>query len=130
MYIFSSECENSLILSDLHIDHSAVKLKPTSGGKKKKETERKNWWMTLNLKNTHSTSKYIVQAKRIDLKAFISKRSHSVHVFFFLKQFTRPTLHYCRDLEGVLDKTVCGVNLPVYRSRSTVSPAKHPNSRK
>uniref|UniRef100_A0A3Q3VZT2 VWFA domain-containing protein n=1 Tax=Mola mola TaxID=94237 RepID=A0A3Q3VZT2_MOLML len=34
-----------------------------------------------------------------------------------LTKWTRPTLHSCRDQE-VLDKTVCGVSLPVYRSRS------------
>ncbi|XP_041839737.1 integrin alpha-D [Melanotaenia boesemani] len=35
-----------------------------------------------------------------------------------LTEATRPTLPSCRDLEGVLDKTVCGISLPVYRSRS------------
>uniref|UniRef100_A0A3B4THL0 Integrin alpha-M-like n=1 Tax=Seriola dumerili TaxID=41447 RepID=A0A3B4THL0_SERDU len=35
-----------------------------------------------------------------------------------LIEATRPTLHSCLDLEGVLDKTICGVSLPVYRSRS------------
>uniref|UniRef100_A0A8C5F7V6 VWFA domain-containing protein n=1 Tax=Gadus morhua TaxID=8049 RepID=A0A8C5F7V6_GADMO len=28
----------------------------------------------------------------------------------------RPTLPSCKDLEGVLDETICGVNLPVYHS--------------
>ncbi|KAM7393612.1 hypothetical protein PAMP_020470 [Pampus punctatissimus] len=38
-----------------------------------------------------------------------------------LKEATRPTLHSCGDLEGVHDKTVCGVSLPVYRSRSSAT---------
>ncbi|XP_044202613.1 integrin alpha-D [Thunnus albacares] len=37
-----------------------------------------------------------------------------------VEQNSRPTLHKCDDLEGILDKTVCAVNLPVYRSRSSV----------
>uniref|UniRef100_A0A3B4X2Q3 Integrin alpha-M-like n=1 Tax=Seriola lalandi dorsalis TaxID=1841481 RepID=A0A3B4X2Q3_SERLL len=37
-----------------------------------------------------------------------------------LIEATRPTLHSCLDLEGVLDKTICGVSLPVYRSRSAL----------
>uniref|UniRef100_A0A4W6DAR3 VWFA domain-containing protein n=1 Tax=Lates calcarifer TaxID=8187 RepID=A0A4W6DAR3_LATCA len=35
-----------------------------------------------------------------------------------LKEATRPILHSCNGLQGVLDKTVCGVSRPVYRSRS------------
>ncbi|XP_060942973.1 integrin alpha-M-like [Limanda limanda] len=38
-----------------------------------------------------------------------------------INESTRPTLHSCHDLDGVLDKTVCGVSLPVYRSRSAVT---------
>ncbi|XP_044044756.1 integrin alpha-D [Siniperca chuatsi] len=38
-----------------------------------------------------------------------------------LIEATRPTLHSCHDLEGVLDKTICGVSLPVYRSRSSAT---------
>ncbi|XP_034438382.1 integrin alpha-M-like [Hippoglossus hippoglossus] len=38
-----------------------------------------------------------------------------------ITEATRPTLHSCHDLEGVLDKTVCGVSLPVYRSRSAAT---------
>ncbi|XP_023269435.1 integrin alpha-M-like [Seriola lalandi dorsalis] len=38
-----------------------------------------------------------------------------------LIEATRPTLHSCLDLEGVLDKTICGVSLPVYRSRSAAT---------
>uniref|UniRef100_A0A667Y979 VWFA domain-containing protein n=1 Tax=Myripristis murdjan TaxID=586833 RepID=A0A667Y979_9TELE len=34
---------------------------------------------------------------------------------------TRSVLHSCNDLEGVLDKTACGISLPVYRHNSTVS---------
>ncbi|KAM4611701.1 integrin alpha-M isoform 2-T2 [Polymixia lowei] len=34
---------------------------------------------------------------------------------------TRSTMHSCNDLEGVLDKTTCGVNLPVYYSRSAAT---------
>ncbi|XP_040002025.1 integrin alpha-D [Xiphias gladius] len=37
-----------------------------------------------------------------------------------LTEATRPTLHSCHDL-NVVDKTVCGVSLPVYRSRSTAT---------
>lgn len=37
------------------------------------------------------------------------------------KQATRSTLHRCDGLEGVLDKTTCGISLPVYRSKSVVS---------
>ncbi|KAF0037874.1 hypothetical protein F2P81_010748 [Scophthalmus maximus] len=33
---------------------------------------------------------------------------------------TRPTLHSCQDT-GALDKTVCDVSLPVYRSRSSAT---------
>ncbi|KAI3352734.1 hypothetical protein L3Q82_019312 [Scortum barcoo] len=35
-----------------------------------------------------------------------------------LIESSRPTLHICQDLEDVLDKTICGVSLPVYRSKS------------
>uniref|UniRef100_A0A7N6B9M9 VWFA domain-containing protein n=1 Tax=Anabas testudineus TaxID=64144 RepID=A0A7N6B9M9_ANATE len=38
-----------------------------------------------------------------------------------LTESTRPTLHRCDDLKGVLDKTVCGVSRPVYRRGSSVS---------
>ncbi|XP_029948934.1 integrin alpha-M isoform X2 [Salarias fasciatus] len=38
-----------------------------------------------------------------------------------LAKASRPTLHSCSDLQGVLDKTVCGVSLPVYRSRSSAT---------
>ncbi|XP_071359889.1 integrin alpha-M [Trachinotus anak] len=38
-----------------------------------------------------------------------------------LAEATRPTLHSCHDLEGVLDKTTCGISLPVYRSRSAAT---------
>ncbi|XP_060931013.1 integrin alpha-M-like [Limanda limanda] len=38
-----------------------------------------------------------------------------------ITEATRPTLHSCHDLDGVLDKTVCGVGLPVYRSRSAAT---------
>lgn len=34
---------------------------------------------------------------------------------------TRSALHRCDDLEGVLDKTTCGVSLPVYRSKSVAT---------
>ncbi|XP_053190826.1 integrin alpha-D [Scomber japonicus] len=34
------------------------------------------------------------------------------------KKDTRPTLHICHDLHGVIDKSLCSVSLPVYRSRS------------
>uniref|UniRef100_A0A1A7WS47 Integrin, alpha L (Antigen CD11A (p180), lymphocyte function-associated antigen 1, alpha polypeptide) n=2 Tax=Iconisemion striatum TaxID=60296 RepID=A0A1A7WS47_9TELE len=34
---------------------------------------------------------------------------------------SRPTLHVCYDLEEVLDKTVCGISLPVYRSKSSTT---------
>ncbi|XP_076001835.1 integrin alpha-L [Genypterus blacodes] len=38
-----------------------------------------------------------------------------------LTGFTRPVLHSCNDLEGVTDKTTCGISLPVYRSRSAAT---------
>uniref|UniRef100_A0A4W6DAS3 VWFA domain-containing protein n=1 Tax=Lates calcarifer TaxID=8187 RepID=A0A4W6DAS3_LATCA len=38
-----------------------------------------------------------------------------------LKEATRPILHSCNGLQGVLDKTVCGVSRPVYRSRSAAT---------
>ncbi|KAM6940479.1 integrin alpha-L-like [Xenentodon cancila] len=38
-----------------------------------------------------------------------------------LSRYSRPTLHSCNDLEGVSNRTVCGVSLPVYRSRSSVT---------
>ncbi|XP_039469992.1 integrin alpha-L-like isoform X3 [Oreochromis aureus] len=34
---------------------------------------------------------------------------------------SRSTPHKCLDLEGVLDKTVCGVSLPLFRSRSSAT---------
>ncbi|KAG7238179.1 hypothetical protein INR49_031163 [Caranx melampygus] len=34
---------------------------------------------------------------------------------------SRQTLHSCHDLEGVFDKTICGISLPVYRSRSAAT---------
>nr|XP_046258402.1 integrin alpha-D [Scatophagus argus] len=37
-----------------------------------------------------------------------------------LAEATRPTLHKCYDQED-LDKTVCGVNLPLYRSKSSAT---------
>nr|XP_057925143.1 integrin alpha-D isoform X2 [Doryrhamphus excisus] len=38
-----------------------------------------------------------------------------------MTQTTRRTLYNCDDMEGVTDKTICGVNLPVYRSRSAAT---------
>ncbi|XP_037115955.1 integrin alpha-D isoform X1 [Syngnathus acus] len=38
-----------------------------------------------------------------------------------LTQATRRTPHNCDDLEEVFDKTICGISLPVYRSRSTAT---------
>ncbi|KAI4832766.1 hypothetical protein KUCAC02_015715 [Chaenocephalus aceratus] len=38
-----------------------------------------------------------------------------------LTESTRPTLHSCNDLEGVLNKTICGVSRPVFRSRSSAT---------
>ncbi|XP_037328342.2 integrin alpha-D [Pungitius pungitius] len=38
-----------------------------------------------------------------------------------LVEATRPTVYSCQDLEGVLDKTTCGVSRPVFRSRSTAT---------
>ncbi|XP_034388003.1 integrin alpha-M isoform X2 [Cyclopterus lumpus] len=37
------------------------------------------------------------------------------------KKATRPTIHSCQDLEGVLDKTICGISRPVFRSRSAAT---------
>ncbi|KAK5866566.1 hypothetical protein PBY51_020749 [Eleginops maclovinus] len=34
---------------------------------------------------------------------------------------TRPTLHSCNDLDGVLNKTTCVVSRPVFRSKSTAT---------
>ncbi|XP_005746104.1 integrin alpha-M-like isoform X2 [Pundamilia nyererei] len=34
---------------------------------------------------------------------------------------SRSTPHKCSDLEGVLDKTICGVSLPLFRSRSSAT---------
>lgn len=45
-------------------------------------------------------------------------------------QSNRSALFHCWDLEGVKDKTVCGISLPVYRSRSSVSQTTHPNRHK
>ncbi|XP_054460569.1 integrin alpha-D [Anoplopoma fimbria] len=38
-----------------------------------------------------------------------------------LIEATRPTIHSCQDLEGVLDKTICGVSRPVFRSGSSAT---------
>ncbi|XP_024914576.1 integrin alpha-X isoform X2 [Cynoglossus semilaevis] len=38
-----------------------------------------------------------------------------------LTQATRQTLHSCNDLEGVLDKTLCGISRPVYRGQSAAT---------
>ncbi|KAL3995845.1 TBC1 domain family member 20 [Sarotherodon galilaeus] len=38
-----------------------------------------------------------------------------------LIESSRSTPHKCLDLEGVLDKTVCGVSLPLFRSRSSAT---------
>ncbi|XP_031723040.1 integrin alpha-L isoform X1 [Anarrhichthys ocellatus] len=38
-----------------------------------------------------------------------------------LIEATRPTVHSCHDLEGVLDRTTCGVSRPVFRSRSAAT---------
>ncbi|KAM9363270.1 integrin alpha-L [Symphorus nematophorus] len=38
-----------------------------------------------------------------------------------LTEATRPTLHSCNDLAGVLDRTICGVSHPVYRSGITIA---------
>ncbi|XP_074544283.1 integrin alpha-L [Halichoeres trimaculatus] len=35
-----------------------------------------------------------------------------------LTEWTRPTLHSCYDLKDVLDRTICGISRPVYRSQS------------
>ncbi|KAM7009680.1 integrin alpha-L [Tautogolabrus adspersus] len=37
-----------------------------------------------------------------------------------LTEWTRPTLHNCLDLD-VLDRTVCGISLPVYRSHTVAT---------
>ncbi|XP_019735483.1 integrin alpha-M isoform X1 [Hippocampus comes] len=39
-------------------------------------------------------------------------------MFQVITQATRRTLHKCDDLDGVTDKTICGISLPVYRSKS------------
>ncbi|XP_063333034.1 integrin alpha-L-like [Pelmatolapia mariae] len=38
-----------------------------------------------------------------------------------LIESSRSTPHKCLDLEGVLDKTICGVSLPLFRSRSSAT---------
>ncbi|XP_046899597.1 integrin alpha-D isoform X2 [Hypomesus transpacificus] len=38
-----------------------------------------------------------------------------------LEKATRTTLHKCSDLEGVTDRTLCSISLPVYRSKTTAS---------
>ncbi|XP_029293609.1 integrin alpha-X [Cottoperca gobio] len=38
-----------------------------------------------------------------------------------LTEATRPTIHICDDLQGVLNKTICGVSRPVFRSRSAAT---------
>ncbi|XP_017297102.1 integrin alpha-D [Kryptolebias marmoratus] len=38
-----------------------------------------------------------------------------------LTQSSRSTLHSCFDLDGVFDKTVCGISLPVYRSKASAT---------
>ncbi|XP_013769556.1 integrin alpha-M-like isoform X3 [Pundamilia nyererei] len=38
-----------------------------------------------------------------------------------LIESSRSTPHKCSDLEGVLDKTICGVSLPLFRSRSSAT---------
>ncbi|XP_054635985.1 integrin alpha-D [Dunckerocampus dactyliophorus] len=38
-----------------------------------------------------------------------------------MTQATRRTLYNCDDMEGVTDKTICGISLPVYRSRSSAT---------
>lgn len=52
-----------------------------------------------------------------DRKNFFSRLAFS----FFLKQSLRATPRICNDLEGVFNTTVCGLSLPVYGSRSSVS---------
>uniref|UniRef100_A0A665UZQ2 Integrin alpha-M-like n=1 Tax=Echeneis naucrates TaxID=173247 RepID=A0A665UZQ2_ECHNA len=42
-----------------------------------------------------------------------------------VKESTRPILHGCDGLDGVYNKTICGISLPVYRSRSAVSHTAH-----
>ncbi|XP_040892769.1 integrin alpha-D [Toxotes jaculatrix] len=38
-----------------------------------------------------------------------------------LTEATRPTVHYCYGKKEELDKTVCSISLPVYRSRSSAT---------
>uniref|UniRef100_A0A665UZU2 Integrin alpha-M-like n=1 Tax=Echeneis naucrates TaxID=173247 RepID=A0A665UZU2_ECHNA len=38
-----------------------------------------------------------------------------------VKESTRPILHGCDGLDGVYNKTICGISLPVYRSRSAAT---------
>ncbi|XP_040043368.2 integrin alpha-M [Gasterosteus aculeatus] len=38
-----------------------------------------------------------------------------------LVEATRPTVYSCQDMDGVLDRTTCGVSRPVFRSRSTAT---------
>ncbi|XP_078121540.1 integrin alpha-M [Sander vitreus] len=38
-----------------------------------------------------------------------------------LAKSTRPTLHSCQDLHGVLNKTICNVSPPVFRSKSSAT---------
>lgn len=56
----------------------------------------------------------------IQTKSFYSRDSQFTFVFF-LKQNTRPAVLSCHDLDEIFDKTVCGVSLPVFHSRSAVS---------
>lgn len=53
----------------------------------------------------------------------MSNKGLSSHVYmciFVFKQATRPMHPSCHDLDD-LDKTICGISLPVFRSKSDVS---------
>lgn len=90
----------------------------------------------FKLKLSYSISKYSCAHRRVsiefELKAFILEGlSSNIDMFFSLKQSKRPILHSCQGLEGVLDKTICDVSRPVFRSRSDVSHIApwHPHTR-
>ena len=78
--------------------------------------------LTIKVKSSNSPRFRINSPGRASITAlYLNVKLILLSSCFSSKQATRPTLHSCQDLEGVFDKTVCGVSLPVYRSRSAVS---------
>lgn len=85
-------------------------------------------WTCTDVHNYYITVIYVphflclnVVTVTVTEKTFILESQLIPAFSFFLKQSLRATPRICNDLEVVFNTTVCGLSLPVYGSRSSVS---------